>query len=56
VIVGFIIYRVVVEHTRNGSHDAITLDLNRTTPVNRNAPNKSLDASGGAECKNEGGG
>jgi hypothetical protein len=32
VIIGFIIYRVVMEHTRNGSDDAITLDLNRTTP------------------------
>jgi hypothetical protein len=49
VIIGFIVYRFVVEYTRNGSDDAITLDLNRTTPsVNRNAPNKSVDASGGA--------
>lgn len=31
VIVGFIIYRVVVGHTRNGLDDAITLDLNRPT-------------------------
>ena len=31
VIVGFIIYRVVVGHSRNGSDDAITLDLNRPT-------------------------
>jgi hypothetical protein len=30
VIVGLIIYRVVVGHMRNGSEDAITLDLNRS--------------------------
>jgi hypothetical protein len=31
VIVGFILYRVVVGHSRNGSDDAITLDLDRPT-------------------------
>jgi hypothetical protein len=29
-IVGFIIYRVVAGHTRDGSEDAIKLDLNRS--------------------------
>jgi hypothetical protein len=31
VIIGFIIYRVVVGHSGNGSDDAVTLDLNRPT-------------------------
>jgi hypothetical protein len=35
VIVGFIIYRVVVGHSGNGSEDAITLDLNRPTTGER---------------------
>jgi len=30
VIVGLIIYRVFAGHTRNGSENAITLDLNRS--------------------------
>ena len=35
VVVGFIIYRVVVGHSGNGSEDAITMDLDRSTTGER---------------------